>query len=55
MLKEVFFEPEDVQVPTFLPDTPETRSELAQYYQSCARIDQGLARLVELLKESQYF
>ena len=54
-IKEVFFKPEDVQVPTFLPDTPETRSELAQYYQSCARIDQGLARLVELLKKANVF
>jgi N-sulfoglucosamine sulfohydrolase len=47
---EVFFDPDDVPVPAFLPDTPETRSELAHYYQSCARIDQGLARLVAILK-----
>lgn len=49
---EVFFDPDDVPVPAFLPDTPETREELAQYYQSCARIDQGVARLVEILKEA---
>ena len=49
-VKEVFFDPADVPVPSFLPDTPETRSELAHYYQSCARIDQGLARLVAILK-----
>ncbi|MCA9076519.1 MAG: sulfatase [Planctomycetaceae bacterium] len=49
---EVFFDPADVTVPSFLPDTPETREELAQYYQSCARIDQGVARLVEILKEA---
>ncbi len=47
---EVFFNPEDVVVPPFLPDTLQTRQELAQYYQSCARIDQGVARLVEILK-----
>ena len=29
-------------MPAFLPDTPETREELAQYYQSVSRIDQGL-------------
>ena len=51
-VKEVFFDPAEVPVPAFLPDTPETREELAQYYQSCARIDQGLARLVEILKEA---
>ena len=54
-IKEVFFEPEEMQIPAFLPDTPETRSELAQYYQSCARIDQGLARLVEILIEADLF
>ena len=54
-VKEVFFESEDMQIPAFLPDTAETRSELAQYYQSCARIDQGLARLVEILKEAVLF
>jgi N-sulfoglucosamine sulfohydrolase len=52
MVEEVFFDPEKVPVPSFLPDTVETREELAQYYQSCSRIDQGLGRLVEILKEA---
>ena len=30
---EVFYDPADVPIPHFLPDTAETRSELAQYYQ----------------------
>ncbi|MDA0283411.1 MAG: sulfatase [Planctomycetota bacterium] len=51
-VEEVFFDPEDVPIPTFMTDTPETREELAQYYQSCARIDQGVGRLVEILKEA---
>lgn len=51
-VEEVFFDPAEVTVPHFLPDTPETREELAQYYQSCARIDQGVARLVDILKEA---
>jgi N-sulfoglucosamine sulfohydrolase len=51
-VKEVFFEHEDVNIPHFLPDTPTTRAELAQYYQSVARIDQGLGRLIEILKKS---
>jgi N-sulfoglucosamine sulfohydrolase len=49
-VEEVFHDPAEVPVPAFLPDTPETRSELAQYYQSCARVDQGLARLLEILR-----
>lgn len=49
-VSEVFYDPKDVPVPPFLPDTPETREELAQYYQSVSRIDQGLGRLIEILK-----
>ncbi|MCA9048504.1 MAG: sulfatase [Planctomycetaceae bacterium] len=47
---EVFYKPEDVPIPHFLPDTVETREELSQYYQSCSRVDQGVGRLVEILK-----
>jgi N-sulfoglucosamine sulfohydrolase len=54
-VEEVFFAPAEVPVPAFLPDTPETREELAQYYQSCARIDQGLGRLIEILKEADLY
>ena len=54
-IKEVFFDPAQVNIPPFLPDTPETREELAQYYQSCARIDQGLGRLIEILKEADLY
>ena len=49
---EVFFDPEKINVPKFLPDTAETRSEIAQYYQSCSRIDQGLGRLIKILKDA---
>ncbi|TWU00949.1 sulfatase family protein [Stieleria varia] len=52
---EVFFDPADVIVPPFLPDTKETREELAQYYQSCARVDAGVARLVEILKAADLY
>jgi len=54
-VKEVFYDPEEVPVPAFLSDTPETREELAQYYQSCARIDQGVGRLIEILKEANLY
>ena len=49
---EVFYDPADVPIPHFLSNTAETREELAQYYQSVSRIDQGLARLVTILKEA---
>ncbi|MEO2014825.1 MAG: sulfatase [Fuerstiella sp.] len=51
-VKEVFYDPARLPIPHFLPDTIETREELAQYYQSCSRIDQGVGRLVEILKKA---
>lgn len=51
-VEEVFYDPDEVPVPPFLPDTRETREELAQYYQSVSRIDQGLAELRRILEEA---
>lgn len=46
----VTFRPEDIPVPAYLPDTPACRAELAEYYQAIARLDQGVGRLIEVLK-----
>ena len=51
----VLYDPKDVLVPPFLPDTPACRAELAQYYQSVSRVDQGLGRLVQHLKEAGHY
>ena len=51
-VKEVFYDPAKVTVPSFLPDTPTCRAELAQYYQSTSRVDQGVGRLMEVLKKN---
>ena len=51
-VEEVTYDPEEVIVPSFLPDNEATRQELAQYYQSVSRLDQGFGRLVENLKEA---
>lgn len=48
---DVVYDPKDVTVPPWLPDTPACRAELAQYYQSISRVDQGVARMVAHLKE----
>lgn len=45
-------DPADVPVPSFLPDTPECRDELAQYCMSVQRCDSGLMRLIEILRET---
>lgn len=47
--------PEDVVVPPFLPDTPETREELAAYYASVQRADSGLVRLIDILRETGHW
>ena len=51
-VKEVVYDPKDVIVPPCLPDSLESRAELAQYYQAISRIDQGLGRLLEILKQT---
>jgi N-sulfoglucosamine sulfohydrolase len=51
-IEEVKYDPDDVVVPDFLPDIPECRAELAQYYRSVSRVDQGVGRLVDHLKEA---
>ena len=51
-VEEVDYRPEQVIVPPWLPDNPETRAELAEYYQSISRIDQGVGRLVQVLEEA---
>jgi N-sulfoglucosamine sulfohydrolase len=48
----VQYRPEEVRVPSFLPDTPAARAELAEYYQAVSRLDQGVGRLIEILKAS---
>ena len=51
-VNEITYKPEDVIVPPYLTDTKGTREELAQYYQSINRLDQGIGRLIQHLKEA---
>ncbi len=51
--EEQTYSEQDVVVPPFLSDTPEVRAELAQYYQSVSRLDRGVGRLIQILKEEQ--
>lgn len=44
------YKPEDVIVPAFLPDKPDVREDLAQYYQSITRMDRGVGLVLETLK-----
>jgi len=51
----VTFDPQKIVVPPFLPDTAACRAELAEYYQSAARFDQGVGKLVEVLKAAGHW
>jgi len=51
-VEAITYKPEDVLVPEFLPDTKQTREEIAEYYQSVSRIDQGFGKLMHMLQET---
>ena len=48
---EVKYDPKKVIVPYHLPDCEAVRQDLAEYYQSVARMDRGVGYLIEALRE----
>ena len=46
------FAPEEVVVPGFLPDIPDVRLEIAEYYNSVRRCDDTVGRLLDVLDEA---
>ena len=46
------FLPEEVIVPDFLPDLPEVRLEISEYYSSVYRLDQTVGAIMDALKKS---
>jgi N-sulfoglucosamine sulfohydrolase len=53
-VKEVQYDPKDIPVPFFLPDHADTRKDLAEYYQSVSRLDQGVGFVLDALKETKH-
>jgi len=53
-VKEIPYEPGDVNVPYFLSDKPDVRRELAEYYQSISRLDQGVGLMLDALKKTKH-
>lgn len=51
-VKEITYKPEEIIVPPYLTDNRGAREELAQYYQAISRLDQGVGRLVQQLKDA---
>jgi N-sulfoglucosamine sulfohydrolase len=48
------YDPAKVIVPKHLPDLPEVRRDLAQYYESVSRLDSGVGLLLDALKETKH-
>jgi N-sulfoglucosamine sulfohydrolase len=48
----VFFKPEEVNVPPYLPDVDAVRADWADYYAAVTRLDQGVGEVMKALKES---
>ncbi|SFJ76377.1 Arylsulfatase A [Paenibacillus sp. UNC496MF] len=46
------YTPEEIEVPGFLPDLPDIRKELAQYFTSVHRCDETVGEILRALKES---
>jgi N-sulfoglucosamine sulfohydrolase len=53
-IKPEKFDPAEIVVPHYLPDQREVRQELAEYYQSISRVDQGVGRLISALKATSH-
>lgn len=51
-IEEAKYDPAHVIVPPHLPDLPEVRADLAEYYQSISRMDQGVAKVLHALDAS---
>lgn len=48
------YRPDEVMLPAFLPDLPDVRQEVANYYSSVRRCDQTVGEILRALKESGY-
>ena len=51
-VKRASYDPAKVIVPTHLPDLPEVRRDLADYYESISRLDSGIGLLLDGLRAS---
>ena len=49
---DTLFDPAKIQVPDYLTDLPEVRAELAEYYRSISRFDQGVGMVLKKLQDS---
>ncbi len=48
-VKTIKYDPQAIVVPPWLPDTPEVRADLAGYYESTSRMDQGINQMLDAI------
>jgi N-sulfoglucosamine sulfohydrolase len=48
------YDPARVVIPAHLPDLPEVRRDLAQYYESVSRLDSGVGLLLDVLRQTKH-
>jgi N-sulfoglucosamine sulfohydrolase len=46
------FDPAQITLPAFLPDTPAARAEWAEYLEAVNRLDQGVGRLLDMIDQT---
>jgi len=46
------YKPQDIQVPSWLPDAPETREDLADYYQAISNLDRSVGFILDAIKDT---
>jgi N-sulfoglucosamine sulfohydrolase len=48
---DITYDPAKVELPYFVPDQPDARADLADYYRSATRLDYGIGLVMKMLKE----
>lgn len=51
-IQKITYNPKKVRIADFLPNLPEVRQDLAEYYQAISRLDQGVGLVIKALKQS---
>ncbi len=51
-VERVTYDPKKIPMPAHLPDAPEVRKDLADYYESISRLDSGIGLLLDSLQKS---
>lgn len=51
-IEKVTYDPKQIPLPAHLPDVPEVREDLADYYESISRLDSGIGLLLDGLRQT---